>query len=753
MGITRISRARDFGVLRDFTWPSDLPTFGRFNLIYGWNGSGKTTISKLFRALETRVAPANDEVTLSINGADVRGHEFGQVTLPVRVFNKDFVSESVFPTTGDVAPIFVLGKENVEKQKQVDLLKTTLADEQSKLDTNRQKKSGAATTLDRFCIDKARVIKDTLRSSGSNPYNNYNKSDFAQRAEEMISVGDKDPRILNDTTRDRLLAQIRASPKSKLQPLTYRLPDLEALEKNVADLLSGTVVSAAIESLKNDAKLSLWVHTGLGLHKERRSETCLFCQQTLPKDRLKALEAHFSTEYEDLLRKLGDQIATIQAAIKTATDLSIPKSAELYEHLSSESESAATALRGECESAKRALETLVKALEAKKSRAFERVSLEVSLPVLNAEVVANLNAVIQKHNQVCDEFHSGAQSARKQLEADSVATAMDEFVMLRDAVQTAEGGVKETEDETRRLNTEIAKLERDIVDHLRSAEELNDDLRKYLGHGELRLEVKQTGYTIMRHDSPADSLSEGETTGIALLYFLKSLKDRRFELRRGVVVLDDPVSSLDANSLYLAFGLIRQRTQNAAQLFILTHNFTFFREVRNWFHSLKGQDKKNRRFYMLECAYDGDQRCSSLRPLDPLLEQYESEYHYLFARIYRAAGPSSSATLEESYLLPNMARRLLEAFLAFRQPQFSRELWQKLRDVDFDEAKKLRMYRFLNIHSHGNTIGEPEHDPSLLGEARSVLQDLLELIKAQDAEHFAAMAKLAEPPAEEGDEK
>ena len=71
MAITRISRLHDCGVFRDFTWPADLPTFGRYNLIYGWNGSGKTTISKPLRALETRTPPVNGEVTLSINGADV----------------------------------------------------------------------------------------------------------------------------------------------------------------------------------------------------------------------------------------------------------------------------------------------------------------------------------------------------------------------------------------------------------------------------------------------------------------------------------------------------------------------------------------------------------------------------------------------------------------------------------------------------------------------------------------------------------
>ena len=260
--------------------------------------------------------------------------------------------------------------------------------------------------------------------------------------------------------------------------------------------------------------------------------------------------------------------------------------------------------------------------------------------------------------------------------------------------------------EVDRLQGEIAQLEQEIVEHRRPAAELNEDLRKYLGHGELQLEVKDTGYEITRGGEPAQSLSEGEVTAVALLYFLKSLDDRRFDASNGVVVLDDPVSSLDTNSLFLAFGFIRERTQYAGQLFILTHNCSFFRNVKNWLHNMPGQRKSkvsNRpaRLYMLEWQFatNTGQRLSTLRQLDPLLEWYESEYHYLFARIFLES-QNTQTTLSENYVLPNMARRLLEGFLAFRMPQTSGDLWRKLKNVKFDEAMKTRILRFVNTHSH-----------------------------------------------------
>ena len=254
------------------------------------------------------------------------------------------------------------------------------------------------------------------------------------------------------------------------------------------------------------------------------------------------------------------------------------------------------------------------------------------------------------------------------------------------------------------------------------------------GHAELRLEVNDTGYTILRGSEPAKALSEGETTAIALLYFLKSLQDKNFDLNKGVVLLDDPVSSLDANALYLAFGFIMERTKDAGQLFIFTHNFNFFRQVKNWFHHLPGQRKKDivqrpARFYMFDCIKKNNQRSSTITKLDPLLEHYESDYHYMFSRIYRDVHITSESGLEQSYFVPNMARCVLETFLAFRQPDISGGLWKRLNDINFDAAKKIRLLRFVNTYSHADTIGVPQHDPSLLREAKPVLADLLDFIK------------------------
>ncbi len=748
MTISRIARLRNCGVFRDFSWPSDLSDFARYNLVYGWNGSGKTTLSRLFRALENKTALPSGEATVTIGGQDFASSNFSQVNLAVRVFNRDFVRESVFPTTGDVAPIFILGKQNVEKQKEVESLKAGLEAAQGKLTSERQKKSQAETARDKFLTDQAGVIRDTLRVSGQGAYNNYDKRNYARRAGEMAAAGDSATHRLDANDRDKLLAQHKATLKAKLQAVTYRFPDIQKLSDETSELLSATVVSSAITALKNDAPLASWVHQGLGHHRERKADKCLFCTQTLPKDRLTALEAHFSTEYEEFLGRIDQKFRAIQTAADV-TELALPNPAEFYSDLVADYEAAKSAVEAQIQLVKQSLDGLAKALSEKRLRPFEAMRLDATVTQPDATAIDAVNAVIGKHNQASDGFQERIDSAGQKLEADSVANSMDRFVELRDALRTAEESVKTTSAEVTRIQGDIGRLEREIVDHRQTAEELNQELHSYLGHDELRLETKDAGYAINRRDVRAEALSEGETTAIALLYFLKSLQDRRVDLSKAVVVLDDPVSSLDANALFSAFGFIRARTQDAAQLIILTHNFTFFRQVRNWFYHLKGQKKKNvdqrpARFYMLDCLHQDDGRCASIRWLDRLLEQFESEYHYLFSYVHRMAMATTPLSLEESYALPNLSRRLLEAFLAFRQPQISGELWQKLKLLTFDETKKIRIIRFLHTHSHNSAHGEPEHDLSLLSEAQAILKDLLELMKAEDGAHYTAMETLVQ---------
>jgi wobble nucleotide-excising tRNase len=419
----------------------------------------------------------------------------------------------------------------------------------------------------------------------------------------------------------------------------------------------------------------------------------------------------------------------------------------LYDHLRSEFDARHQALSNEITKLKEYLESLLAALKNKAQKPFQPLERIFDVVTGNANAISDLNAVINKHNQETDGFQTEISTARTAIEESLVAQSLEEYQQKKNEYNVVDTDLQATANKVAALKTEVREIEKDIEEHRRPADELNADIRSYLGRDELTFEIHDSGYQIRRNGTPAKNLSEGERTAIAFLYFLKSLGDKSFSLKDGIVVIDDPVSSLDSNALFHAFGFMKDRTKDAGQLFILTHSHSFFRQVKNWFNHLPNQNKNDvnvrpGRFYMLTSTVNGGNRSSSISKLDSLLHEYESEYHYLFSLIYEAAHSEEEASLQQNYHLPNIARRLLESFLAFRQPSKSGKLREQLELINFDVAKKTRILRFLHTHSHAGQITDPEHDPSILLETKSVLNDLLCLIQSDDDRHFEKMEEL-----------
>jgi len=142
---------------------------------------------------------------------------------------------------------------------------------------------------------------------------------------------------------------------------------------------------------------------------------------------------------------------------------------------------------------------------------------------------------------------------------------------------------------------------------------------------------------------------------------------------------------------------------------------------------------------MIVCSMKPMPRKSSIIKIDKLLIDYESEYHFLFSVLYRLA-IEEERHLEEMYPIPNIARKFLESFLAFRVPLGSKEpnIYQRLnRIVDFDPKKKERIRRFVETHSHPRyESGVLDFDMSILGETPDILNDLMDLVREEDEKHY-----------------
>lgn len=769
MRITKLSKVRGHRIFRDFYWPAQgLDEFGRFNLIYGWNGSGKTTLSNLFRHLQDRRSLNEGEVSFQIDDRQVSSKDLATAILPeVRVFNRDSVARAVFESHQQrLPPVFFFGEDSAEKQKQIEGYRRHLEGVTKAGGTLEKQIAEARNQLERFSQDKARAIKLLLTSSGGD-FNNFNAGNFKA---SMASFATREamPAPLDEAERERLIGLKGGEAMAALQLPSIAWPDLLGITQRTQKALGMSVVSTAIAELADNASLAAWVADGLPLHRgEQASADCKFCGSPLRPERLQALEAHFNTAYKTFMQALDRLEGDVSKAAQFPTTMRVPQAEALYPGLRADFERKLNALRGSFGTIEQWLAVIGRALAGKRGEPFRKLGLAQFLAVTKDPVdsdllsqillalsgaaaagmqmgakttLEELVAIVESHNKQTASYAVIRREAQQRLADDELLQAWPEWQQKNTELENLRESLGKVAKESDEIKKRIGDLELQILEHRRPAEELTDEVASYLGRRELTFEVQDNGYSIRRDGQTALNLSEGERTAIAFLYFLKSLRDKDFDLSTGIVVIDDPVSSLDANSLFSAFGHMQAGTKGAGQLFVLTHNFSFFRLVKNWLHHLPKEFKRERRYYMVRATHADTGRAARLHELDPLLKDYESEYHYLFKRVFDEASKTPQADLSSYYEHPNLARRLLESFLAFRLPgDQGKTFHQRLDLIAVDAAVRSRIYRFLNAYSHSDRIAEPDHDLSLLSEAPLVMADVLGVIRSMDEPHYRAM--------------
>ena len=749
MGIEKILRTREMGVFSNFRWPSDLPNFARYNLIYGWNGSGKTTISRAMASLEAGRPHDQGEVTLLVDGESLRGSDFSDSSRSVRVFNRDFVDQQVFQSGGSGMPlVIVLGQQNIETQKRLEERSEDLAAAVEAEQRCDRLAKNADKALEDFMTDRAEVIRVGLGAPDSDYYRNYRRNRYRERVSELRRESRR-PTLLSEEDFNEAELRRDAKAMDALSLTSTKPPSVDSLVDGFADLLQQTPTSMLIASIADDPEIQDWVGRGVELHEGREMGQCLFCLGSLSSERWTALKMHFDDSFRTLQEEIEGKSRVIEDAKAQLGRIRLPGKTEVQANLQHRWEDAIAVFEIGRAKADTTLDRLVEALAEKVADVTQTAFSGTDLGSPEWPSFSELEELAQLHNEQVDNATAIRADARRELELHHLAEDWPRLEALETQGRDAAKALKEAREKRERIQQEVSDLQSQLAEPERAAVDMTADLHAFLGRDDLSLEVDGVGYSIMRGGRHADRLSEGERTAIAVLYFLKTLEHEEFQLEEGIVVLDDPVSSLDAQALYLAFGVIRERTKHAHQLFVLTHNWQFLCLVKQWFliannDAPENDAEKPAGLYMIETAYADGKRESQLKEMDPLLAEYESEYHYLFALVYDVARDTESRELANYYIMPNVARRVLETFLAFQYPGTGTRLARALGSVQVEswhQAKLERIRRFLSLESHGDAIGNTQMDPSLLAEAPAVMRDVLDLVKRENRDHHRRMVR------------
>lgn len=739
--IARVNKIKNLGIFRDYKWDSSLEDFCRYNLIYGWNGCGKTTLSKLFTGLEPGKIDKYSLLEYEVATPTKTWKQGTNFDEKVRVFNRDYVLANV-ERIGGPNPIFILGHENRKIVDQVEQDEKTLQSRSEAIERAKKDQSALTERRDGIFTDIARTISQNVSGESTRTYRRPNaETDFGQLTSK---------KTLSHKELELEKATLTQQEKPKLDDLpSFQELDgtLKTLIGDAEALLKQEVSSVVVQRLADNSDIANWVEQGMALHGSHKSKNCEFCNNPLSADRLKELGNHFNDADKALKKQIDDLLDKLRPIFAQLRDLQIREASNVYDEITMDYKAAIEALGSERDKLSKSVEELGKSIADKKSKTTEQVALSFN-PSTAAftKAITSVNSLITKHNAKTDNFEKAKETAREKLKCHYLSEISDD-------VKEIDKKLKEASDELKKLtdgdpedadNLSIKALEQRITDGRakvssshKGCKQINDKLEMFLGRKELVFEVSGEGYVIKRFGEVADDLSEGEKTAIAFVYFVVHLSDQNFDLKNGIVVIDDPISSLDSNSLFQAFAFLKDAVKDARQVFILTHNFEFMRQVKNWFfHIKKVGGKAQRSFYMINNKELDDKRHAFIAPLDKLLMEFESEYHYLFSLLHTF---KEDGSLEAIYNFPNIGRKFLETFLAFKVPSHE-NIHEKMTHVTYDDTKKTAILRFVETHSHAErSDGVLNFDMSLSNGGQKAIEELLAMVEAVDPTHYQTL--------------
>lgn len=752
--IDRVVELKQAGVWKDFTATEGV-SLARWTLIFGFNGSGKTTFSRVFSSierggLEGRLPP---ETCFRIEASDgtIITHDslanpFGKNLL---VFNSDFVSRNFEWDASSTKGIVYLSEKKVGARKEFDEIVSKLAAAKKATKDAEKGKAKAGKDLAEFKTRVARSIREVASASTyTQSYDartidrHYSKSTFG--IDRKLSEGEL--KIYQG-----FLSQREPLPMLDFSP---SLPEgvVEWFRGGIA-LLTQSVSSIAQQEFEAHSDALRWVEEGLNYHDTHDVKNCLLCGNLFSTDRRAALRALFDRSWTDAVNALENAVKFGKVYQQSLRELyrSLPREAEIIIEERETFAISRASLEASIKELGLCVGKLLGGLEARVANPTKDVHVDAELEDFDlsnwvkeyATIEASLAASLKSHNDSFASFAELQKNAFSGIEAHVLATNQTEWLRLRNGLSEAETLFKAAEATEAGLVRRQLELRNDLQDHGIGADKLNDLIWAYLGHKEIRLMAEEGGYKLIRQDGKsATELSEGERTAVTFCYFLTLLGAEGRKLEDLILIIDDPISSLDTGARTFAYSQMTRMTKKCAQVIVLTHNTSFMNMVKREYQNLQRRSETSRvtALLSLDCrsSADGSDRVTSLVHMHPLLVNYDSEYHYLFSLVQDAAQKNSS---EYVFLLPNATRKLLEMFATFcspEHPNFAGAL------MDHHEAVKEKLdvralERLVQIESHGTIDGLGALPDLTLEQALRAADAAIKFIKEVGKDHYKKM--------------
>lgn len=570
---------------------SDVPIQGLtfINFFYGNNGAGKSSIA---HAIE------EGEGLTWADGKSAADYD-------LLVYNQEYINRN-FTNFGDLHGVFIFGEEDIEAKKRIEQLteerKRKSEERTAALDEHSKTKTGIETALTDFqdtCFKKTDALRKRFDKALEGK---KQKRNFAEAI-----LGEAKPTAHDQQELERLYdvafdESARVYPDfKKAAATTYgSLPGKELLDKIIVSS-SETPFARFMKALGTTA--SDWVRDGHTHYAGVAGGKCPYCQQKLPETFEADIAACFDAQYQQDIRDLGQFQSTYTQ-----------ETAEIVRVLKANMDDVMASV--DLKAYQERLALLESSFEINRQRIAEKVkepSKTVSLEdtdTLLLEIGAmidEINKLVKANNDVVAEKRSSKNRCKIEiiqffasLLAADVKSYRDEVARLNKELDAITARGQQLRKDLNDLNAEISELNKHNANTEAAIDSINKILRDsgFQGFSLRAKEGVENVYEVIREDgSVAEKLSEGERNFIAFLYFYHQVRGSMTseELKEKIVVIDDPVSSMDSTALFLVSAIVREMINVCRnnteylnpkvpgdyikQLFILTHNVYFHREI------------------------------------------------------------------------------------------------------------------------------------------------------------------------------
>ncbi len=760
--IANLRTLKGMGILADRAAQSPSLDLKKLNLIYGFNGSGKTTLSRLFASLENGELhpglPAGSAFEISMEDGSRLGCPSNPTGLEKRllVFNGDFIESNFQWAQGKANPVFFIGADQAEAAKALATLEAQIPQLSANVTATENSAKQADKAFGTFKKDRAKNVAPRLYQ-GSRKYEAPQLTkDYENWCSDDIATLDDDALKAAEGTR-RL-----AEPMPKIDEVVFEATNIGKAFKFIRDICTQELSTVALEEVQQHPDMLLWLKTGHEYHDHNELNDCLFCGNKISSERLSNLKNALDNKIDEFvsrLTKTADRLQAVRADLDGVYELA-PSLDAFPANLQSEVKERRTALKSALKTPKEQLKKLNEVLSSKQSRPASPAGVSQLPSQTEVEQAATqiqdalvrLNEIIGQHNQIVTNFEKHRDEAGILIRKHFLAECKADFAAHIQSVESTKTAHEAAQTALTQANKEAEELRQKIRTHGPAADIINKLVSSYLGHNELTILSVDEGYELQRYGRSIEGMpSEGEKTAIAISYFLSRLESEGRKLKDLIVVIDDPVSSLDTKALNYACSLIRSRLSKACQLIVLTHNQQCLNEFRKaWKNKARtsGDAVPTASFLFIDTVVPEGQtkRISSLTKMSKLLREYDSEYHFLFHYVLNFSNAAESYS-EHGYMMPNVLRRVLDIFLAFKCPGSS-GLSGKIEEIcrHFPELNQDRMNaleRLTQVESHSDNLDDLVSFSSMtLEETKEATSALLEMMEHVDERHTTSLKRI-----------